>query len=163
MLSPVSRAHRSPSVGGVNTRRETNGFVRGDNAAIMTETAVSEIMTTPVLTVAPDEIVSDVAWAMRDTEIKSVAVIDADCDPVGILTSTDFVQLAADGMDPSETTVEECMTAPVETITPDASVAEAATHLLDSGFNHIPVVDGDVVGMLTTTDILRDTTETATA
>ncbi|WP_299264365.1 cyclic nucleotide-binding/CBS domain-containing protein [Halorientalis sp.] len=129
----------------------------------MSETAVSEIMTTPVLTVAPDEMVSDTAWAMRDTDIKSVAVIDADCDPVGILTSTDFVQLAADGVDPSEATVEQYMTDTVETITPDATVAEASAHLLEGGFNHIPVVDGDVVGMLTTTDILRDTAETATA
>ncbi|WP_424016408.1 cyclic nucleotide-binding/CBS domain-containing protein [Halorientalis pallida] len=129
----------------------------------MTETAVSEIMTTPVLTVAPDETLSDAAWAMRDTEIKSVAVIDADCDPVGILTSTDFVQVAADDADPTETTVEERMTAPVETVTPDTTVSEASAHLLDSGFNHIPVVDDDVVGMLTTTDILRHTAETATA
>lgn len=129
----------------------------------MTETPVSELMTTPVLTVAPDETLSDAAWAMRDTEIKSVAVIDADCDPVGILTSTDFVQVAADDTDPTETTVEERMTTTVETVTPDTTVAEAATHLLDSGFNHIPVVDDDVVGMVTTTDILRHTAETATA
>ncbi|SEN33972.1 CBS domain-containing protein [Halorientalis persicus] len=129
----------------------------------MTETPVSEIMTTPVLTVAPDETLSDAAWAMRDTEIKSVAVIDADCDPVGILTSTDFVQVAADDTEPTETTVEECMTTTVETVTPDTTVAEASAHLLDSGFNHIPVVDGDVVGMLTTTDILRHTAEAATA
>jgi CBS domain-containing protein len=129
----------------------------------MTETPVSEIMTTPVLTVAPDETLSDAAWAMRDTEIKSVAVIDADCDPVGILTSTDFVQLAADGVDPSETTVEECMTTSVETTAPDTTVSAAAAHLLDSGFNHVPVVDGDVVGILTTTDILEHTTGTATA
>ncbi|AQL42146.1 hypothetical protein BV210_05215 [Halorientalis sp. IM1011] len=129
----------------------------------MTETAVEEIMTTPVLTVAPDETLSDAAWAMRDTAIKSVAVIDADCEPVGILTSTDFVQLAADDVDPSETTVEERMTTTVETIGPDATVSEAATYLLDSGFNHIPVVDGDVVGILTTTDILRHTASTAPA
>jgi len=129
----------------------------------MTETPVSEIMTTPVLTVAPDETLSDAAWAMRDTEIKSVAVIDADCDPVGILTSTDFVQLAADDVAPSETTVEEYMTTTVETIGPDATVSEAATQLLDSGFNHVPVVDGDVVGILTTTDILQQTTSTAPA
>ncbi|RXK48657.1 CBS domain-containing protein [Halorientalis pallida] len=129
----------------------------------MVETPVSEIMTTPVLTVAPDETLSDAAWAMRDTDIKSVAVIDADCDPVGILTSTDFVQLAADEADPSEATVEQRMTAPVETVTPDTTVTEASAHLLDSGFNHIPVVDDDVVGMLTTTDILHHTTGTATA
>ncbi|MFB6083221.1 MAG: cyclic nucleotide-binding/CBS domain-containing protein [Halorientalis sp.] len=129
----------------------------------VTETPVGEIMTTPVLTVAPDETLSDAAWAMRDTEIKSVAVIDADCDPVGILTSTDFVQLAADDVAPSETTVEEYMTTTVETVSPDTTVADAATHLLDGGFNHVPVVDGDVVGILTTTDILRHTTGSTTA
>lgn len=127
----------------------------------MTGTRVAEVMTTPVLTVAPHETLSDAAWAMRDVDIKSVAVIDGDCDPVGILTSTDFVQLAADQVDPTEATVEDYMTTPVETIAASATLAEASTRLRDSGFNHIPVVDGEVVGILTTTDVLDHTADEA--
>ncbi|WP_336000130.1 cyclic nucleotide-binding/CBS domain-containing protein [Halorientalis halophila] len=124
----------------------------------MSDTAVSDVMTTPVLTVAADETLSEAAWAMRDTEIKSIAVIDADCDPVGILTSTDYVQAAADDVSTDETTVADYMTTDVETVAPDTTVADASEHLLDSGFNHLPVMDDDgVVGILTTTDILRHT------
>jgi CBS domain-containing protein len=125
----------------------------------MANVDLSEVMTSPVMTVEPDETLSDVGWAMREKNIKSLAVIDDDCDPIGIVTSTDFVQLAADGERATDTTVGDYMTETVVTLAPETSVSAAATELLDGGFNHAPVVEDDVVGMVSTTDLLEAFTD----
>jgi CBS domain-containing protein len=116
---------------------------------------VQELMTAPVMTVEAEEPLSEVAWAMEEKGIKSLAVVDEDCLPVGILTSTDFIKMAADEAVPGEATVGDYMTTGVATATPDTPVEAVASRLLEEGFNHMPVVDGEVVGILSTTDILR--------
>lgn len=113
-------------------------------------------MTEPVLTVNPDDRIDEVGEAMLHQSIKSVVVIDPDCRPKGILTSTDFVEIATDRADVTEATVGERMTARTYTVTPETSVREAAEEMLSKGITHLPVVDGDgVVGILSMTDIVR--------
>jgi predicted transcriptional regulator len=56
----------------------------------MDETPVSDLMTTPVLTIARDTAIAEAADAMLQSEIKSIVVIDEDCTAQGILTSTDI-------------------------------------------------------------------------
>jgi len=122
----------------------------------MTGVSVRDLMTAPVMTVEADESLSEVAWAMTEKGIRSLAVIDADCRPVGILTSTDYLAAAADGADPETATVADYMTEGVETISPDAAVEGVAALLVDGGFNHVPVAeDGEVVGILSSTDLLE--------
>ena len=116
---------------------------------------VQELMTAPVMTVEAEEPLSEVAWAMEEKGIKSLAVVDEACLPVGILTSTDFVHMAADEAVPAEATVGDYMTTGVATATPDTPVEAVTSRLLEEGFNHVPVVDGEVVGILSTTDILQ--------
>lgn len=121
----------------------------------MTDTTVDEIMTTPVMTVEADAPLSDVAWAMTERGIKSLAVIDENCRPLGILTSTDFLHMAADEADPTDNTVADYMTTDVETTETGTPMSEIPGRLLDGDFNHIPVVDDEeVVGMISTTDLL---------
>lgn len=121
----------------------------------MTDVTVDEIMTEPVMTVEADEPLSEVAWAMTEANIKSLAVIDDHCSPVGILTSTDFLHMAADESDPTDHTVEDYMTADVATIETGTPVSEVPDRLLDGDFNHIPVVDdGEVIGMVSSTDLI---------
>jgi signal-transduction protein with cAMP-binding, CBS, and nucleotidyltransferase domain len=116
---------------------------------------VHDLMTAPVMTVEAEEPLSEVAWAMEEKGIKSLAVVDEACLPVGILTSTDFVHMAADEAVPAEATVGDYMTTGVATATPDTPVEAVTSRLLEEGFNHVPVVDGEVVGILSTTDILQ--------
>ena len=116
---------------------------------------VQELMTAPVMTVEAEEPLSEVAWAMEERGIKSLAVVDEDCLPVGILTSTDFIHMAADEAVPTEATVGDYMTTGVATTAPDTPVEAVAARLLEEGFNHMPVVEEEVVGILSTTDILQ--------
>lgn len=122
----------------------------------MARTVVRELMTTPVMTVEASETLAEIGWAMDQKEIKSLAVVDDECDATGIITSTDFIRMAADETDPTVATVGEYMTEGVTTLPPDASAEAAAEKLLSGGFNHAPVVDDGVVGMVSTTDLLTE-------
>jgi len=120
----------------------------------MDETTVAELMTSPVLTVAPDAPLEEVADGMTDLGIKSVVVIDDDCAPAGILTSTDFLRAARDGRAPGETSVAAYMATDVVTVGPETPVSAAAERMTTNDLAHLPVVEnGTVVGILTSTDL----------
>ncbi len=61
--------------------------------------------------------------------------------------------------------VAELMQTNVQTVGPDASIADAILLLSDSHVTGVPVVDrrGRVLGVLTTTDVLNAAAETAGA
>ncbi len=73
--------------------------------------------------------------------------------PAGIVTTTDIMELVANGGDAETTTVEEIMTADVETVTPDLHLDEAAAMMTTFDIKHLPVEDGDYVGMLSSSDM----------
>jgi CBS domain-containing protein len=72
-----------------------------------------------------------------------------------------FVDLVAHhGLDLDETTVREIMTPVPYTVSPDASMAELATLLLDHRIHRALVVADDrLVGIVTTLDVLRTIAE----
>jgi CBS domain-containing protein len=84
-----------------------------------------------------------------------VVVVDDDGHLEGILTATDFVQLAADDGLASEATVAEYMSTDVITRTANDPITEVADTMIDNRFHHVPVVDDDegVIGIITTTDL----------
>jgi CBS domain-containing protein len=129
----------------------------------MSATTVADLMTEPVLTVDQDDQPGDIATAMLDRGIKSVVVIDDDCRPVGILTSTDYVAMTAVGTDPYDTTVEEHMTRDIVTISGDTDVVTAAATMIEHGVNHLPVVgtDGQTIGILTASDLTASLADSA--
>lgn len=111
-------------------------------------------MTTPVLTLAAETPVDEAAGAMVEAGIKSLVVIDDDCRPVGILTSTDVLRAVAEGTT-DEATVADYTTTDIVTTSPDATLGEVAALLLEEGINHLPVTDegGEAIGMLSETDL----------
>jgi signal-transduction protein with cAMP-binding, CBS, and nucleotidyltransferase domain len=115
-------------------------------------------MTEPVLTVDSTDRLGDVGKAMLNQEIKSVVVINEDCYPEGILTSTDFVAIATDGSNAIDAAVSEWMTTDIRTVSTDELVVDAADLMLAENISHLPVVDDDggVVGILSMTDIVAD-------
>jgi len=121
----------------------------------MSDATVAEFMTSPVLTVTDDELALDVAAAMDDQAINSVVVVDEACQPEGILTSTDYVRLTADGVDPTETTVADHMTRDIVTASPDTALSAVAARMRANDISHVPVVDDEdrVTGILSATDL----------
>jgi CBS domain-containing protein len=121
----------------------------------MTDTPVSDVMTTPMLTLDAETTVDEAARGMTEAGIRSVVVTGEACRPEGIFTSTDVLRVAADGHAPTDATVEEYMTTPVETVAPDEPIPVVARRMVESGISHCPVTDadGNGVGILTTTDL----------
>lgn len=121
----------------------------------MTDTLVSDVMTTPMLTLDAETTVDEAARGMAEAGIKSVVVVGEACRPEGIFTSTDVVDVAADGNAPADVTVAEYMTTAVETVDPDEPLPTVARRMVESDISHLPVTDadGNGVGILTTTDL----------
>jgi CBS domain-containing protein len=115
---------------------------------------LNEIMTTAVVTAAPDSSVRAVAALMRDRNVGSVVLVDQAGRPIGMVTDRDLtVDVLADAADP-ETPAESCATAPVVTGDHDMELEEAAALMVGHRIRRLPVMDGDaLVGIVTLDDI----------
>ncbi|MFO8116535.1 MAG: CBS domain-containing protein [Halorubrum sp.] len=113
---------------------------------------VARLMTSDLHTVTPDTLVEDAAAVLLDNDISSVLVVD-DGALVGILTTTDFVDIVAKSQPKAETTVERYMTRDPITAGAQDFVSDVAATMVEHGFHHVPVVDGDTpIGIITTSD-----------
>ena len=114
---------------------------------------VARLMTSELHTVTPDTLVEDAAAVLLDNDISSTLVVDDDGGLVGILTTTDFVNIVAKSQPKAETTVERYMTRDPITAGAQDSVSAVAATMVEHGFHHVPVVDGDTpIGIITTSD-----------
>ncbi len=121
----------------------------------MDDIFVGQLMSSPVQTVVPGTPIHEGAEVMLTQDIGSLVVVDEDDDPEGILTTTDFVKLAADRASTDGTLVEEYMTIVGLTATANEPIEVAADRMMDNGIHHLPVVEeGEgVIGILTTADL----------
>jgi CBS domain-containing protein len=109
---------------------------------------VRDLMVPTVLTVSPNDTVSDVDRSMRETG-DSAAVVKNGEHVVGIFTEKELAQAS------NSATVTEAMR-PAATIEPGATLAEAAQLMGLKGQRFMPVVDGGMlVGILSLTDIRK--------
>ena len=117
--------------------------------------AVSEIMSSPVVTATSSETIADVGERMKESKVGSVVVVD-DARVIGILTERDLVRFAASGADASSSKLSEWMTEDPDTVGPDEDIARAFESLAERGYRHIPVVEGgELVGIVSMRDMMR--------
>jgi CBS domain-containing protein len=121
----------------------------------MDDIFVARLMSSGVKTVGPDTLVEDAAELMQTHGIGSLVVTDDHNQLVGVLTTTDFVDIVAKSKPKADTTVERYMTTSVVTTTAQASTRDVADTMMEHGFHHVPVVDDEegVIGMISTTDL----------
>jgi len=121
----------------------------------MDDVFVAQLMSSDLETVGPDTPVEAAAEQMQASGVGSLVVVDDDNRLLGVLTTTDFVDIVAKSKPKARTTVERYMTTDVLTTTAQASVVDAADLLLEHRVHHLPVVDDEegVVGIITTTDL----------
>jgi signal-transduction protein with cAMP-binding, CBS, and nucleotidyltransferase domain len=76
--------------------------------------------------------------------------------PIGILTERDLVKkIVAKATDPQAVKVGDVMSSPLVTISPEASLRDAASLMLKSGVKRLPVTsNGRLVGIITDTDLV---------
>jgi CBS domain-containing protein len=115
-----------------------------------------EIMTTDVLDVEPATTLQEAAHAMKERKASSVLVTE-DGYLIGIVTERDIVKAVAEGIDTAISHVRDYMTPTPVAVTPDTSVEEAVQTMLEHGFRHLPIVDGEreLKGVVSIRDLAR--------
>ena len=104
--------------------------------------------------VGPEATLEEAAEAMVDAGTGSLAVVDGR-RLVGIITERDVVRAVGEEEDPSEEEVREWMTEDPDTFSPETDVEEAASWLLEAGYRHMPVMEGDeLLGVVSIRDLL---------
>jgi CBS domain-containing protein len=146
-------------------------------------TKVRDVMTTPVVTLRPDEKVEHAADVLAEKNVGALPVVDENGRLLGILRDDDliasearvhvptFINFLGLGMAfPGEmkhlekelkkiagATVGDVMQTDPPTVSPDDTLEDVATLMHDRGVNSVPVVDHDnkVVGIVARADIVR--------
>jgi len=116
---------------------------------------VARLMTQDLVTVSPGTSLVEAGEVLLDRDIGSVVVVDSSGKLVGILTSTDFVNIVTNDLATAGATVAEFMTESVVTVGAEATIRDAAATMIADDIEHLPVEeqDGSVAGMLSTTDL----------
>lgn len=111
-----------------------------------------EIMTTGVITATGEASALDVAEQMRDRNVGSVVVVDADGSPIGMVTDRDLaVRVLADRVDPAAG-VGQHASRPLVTGDPEMELEEAAALMVQHRIRRLPVLDGDALAGIVTLD-----------
>jgi CBS domain-containing protein len=116
----------------------------------------SDIMSRDVVTVKGVTRVSEAVKLMRDSGLRALIVSRRDRDDAyGIVTEVDIAyKVAAYGKDPQTMRVFEIMTKPCITVSPDLGVEYVARLFANTGIRRAPVVDTELRGIISVTDIL---------
>jgi CBS domain-containing protein len=118
---------------------------------------IREVMTESVVTAEPERTVREVAELMRERNVGSVVLVEAD-KPVGFVTDRDLtLSVIADGRDVSDH-IADYASSPVITADPAMGVEECADLMVRHGVRRLVVVDGDrLTGIVTLDDLVSRT------
>jgi tRNA (mo5U34)-methyltransferase len=125
---------------------------RGYEPDVLRHTRVGDAMTTPVDTLRSDASVAEARRRIAAGTHHAYPLVDADGRCEGIITRGD---LLAESLPDSEP-ISRIASRDVVTVTAHDSMLDALERLVDEAVDQLPVVDnGMVVGICTTTDVLR--------
>lgn len=115
---------------------------------------VREVMSESVVTASPATPVRAVAELMRERNVGSVIVVEADGTVGGFVTDRDLaVSVVADGR-PGDDPVSAHASAPVVSGDPSMDVRAAAELMIANGVRRLPILDGDrLTGIVTLDDL----------
>ncbi|HEX9667102.1 MAG TPA: CBS domain-containing protein [Thermodesulfobacteriota bacterium] len=117
---------------------------------------VKKFMTPDPVTISPEEDINDAFHLLLEHRFRQAPVVE-DGKLIGIVTDRDLRTALFQTYVESDLTVGDVMRAGPVTISEDSEVKDAARIICECKFNALPVVSGtgDLVGIITTTDILR--------
>ncbi|MBI2075836.1 MAG: amino acid permease [Candidatus Aenigmarchaeota archaeon] len=117
---------------------------------------VSSVMTKNIRTAKPEDSVKKVALIMNKYRIGDV-VIEGNRKAIGIITERDILKkVVALGRKPEDVKCKAIMRRPVTTIDENSSVTDAIDVMAKKNIKKLPVTrDGELVGIVTATDILK--------
>jgi CBS domain-containing protein len=136
---------------------------------------IKELMTTALITAAPETPVAEVIRLMIENSLKGLPVVDERFQPVGMITQNDLIPKAGmpvrlgllTQLDQAFSApffnkiealkVQEIMSQPVVTVEAEQRLAQAVHLMIKHGLKRLPVVDdaGVLVGMVSRIDIFQ--------
>jgi CBS domain-containing protein len=105
---------------------------------------LAEIVKPNYITAAPEDTLGEVAEKMTGANVGAVIVRDHG-RLIGILTERDMLRAMAARVHTSDARVRVWMTEDPITAAADMTLEDAAQVMLDNGFRHLPVVDGETI------------------
>ena len=119
-------------------------------------TVISDIMSSPVVTIDKKAKVRDAAQLMTEKRIGSI-IITEDGRPVGIITERDVLErVVSPSRDPTMTETGEVMSSPLITIQREKGILEAMRKMREHDISRLVVMDdGTMVGIVSEKDIIR--------
>ncbi|WNY25719.1 CBS domain-containing protein [Methanolapillus millepedarum] len=121
---------------------------------------MKNIMSAPVYVVSPDETVARARNLMMKHKVGSILVVDGE-SIAGIFTKSDlktrlFEEEAAWKRRPiDQIPIKSICTTDVTTVSPNTTVIKAAQIMTEKCIDHLPVVDKEILGIVSKTDIVR--------
>ncbi|MCK5342079.1 MAG: CBS domain-containing protein, partial [Candidatus Heimdallarchaeota archaeon] len=119
------------------------------------ELKVVEAMTKELVTVAPNDTMSDVRKILRDKRISGLPVVDND-KIIGIISIENFINCLINGG--RDKKVKDNMTADITCINSDEPLIHAISKFEKLGYGRFPVIDRDtekLIGIITKGDIMK--------
>ena len=124
---------------------------------------VADVMVTELAVVNEDVTLAEAVVSLADAHVHGAPVLDRRGRLIGVLSSSDILQAAAEssaaesgGQFLTQTLVRDMMTTPPRTIGPDEDVKVAAQKMLELDIHRLFVVRGsDMLGVISQSDIVR--------
>lgn len=118
---------------------------------------VKDIMSTKIISVAPEESATVAARLLSRYNIGVLPVCSSDGKLRGMVTDRDIVlRCVANDDDPHETRISEIMTRRVLAVSPQEDTAAAAELMARAQVRRLPVQEkGKIVGMVTLGDLVK--------
>ena len=116
---------------------------------------ISELVTEHVVTVYVEDSLLDAADVFREEQVGSAIVLDANDDPLGIITDRDLVVYGRSFTDALEQTlVNDILSLGAVSVTPDVSIEALTETMREEGVRRVPVIeDGNLCGIVTLDDV----------
>lgn len=106
------------------------------------------------MSAAPTATVRQVAELMRERNVGSVVLLDAEGEPAGFITDRDLAVRVLAGGHRGDATAADHASAPVVTGAPGMDVEAAAELMVGNGIRRLPIIaDGKLTGIVTLDDL----------
>ncbi|MCB0193582.1 MAG: CBS domain-containing protein [Anaerolineae bacterium] len=118
-----------------------------------------DIMTTNVVTIQASATTAEAMEVLNEKNLRDLIVEPATSgDSYGMVTEEDIVyKVAALGKNPTMVTVSDVMTKPCIEVSPDMTVQEVAQLFANNHVHRAPVIQNELLGIITVFDIVRET------
>jgi CBS domain-containing protein len=109
-----------------------------------------------IFAVEPEDPVLEAIQIMADQHVGALLVMRAE-ELIGIVSERDYARkVILLGRSSSETPVWQIMSAPVVTVSPDATIRECMKIMTEKRIRHLPVLDaGSVAGVISIGDLVK--------